>query len=306
MLTAANLRKQYTTVLAVDNVSLNVTRGAVVGVLGPNGAGKTTTIRMLLNIIQPDAGSVSIDGKLFDDAVRNKVGYLPEERGLYRKSKLLNTILYFASLKEIPAAEARKRASTWLERFNLLNYHDRKVEELSKGNQQKVQFIIAVLHDPQLLILDEPFSGLDPLNQVLLKDILLEQKQMGKAIIFSTHQMDQAERLCDSMYLINSGKVVLDGSLREVKNKFGKNAVQLEFEGDGSFLTTLPAVLRAQLYQNYAEILLKPDITPYDFLRTVSQKLDIRKFEIIQPSLNSIFLEVVGNKEPRAERELHS
>jgi ABC-2 type transport system ATP-binding protein len=300
MLAAANLRKQYTTVLAVDNVSLNVTRGAVVGVLGPNGAGKTTAIRMLLNIIQPDAGSVSIDGKPFDDGVRNLVGYLPEERGLYRKSKLLNTILYFASLKQIPAAEAKKRAYTWLERFNLLNYHDRKVEELSKGNQQKVQFIISVLHDPQLLILDEPFSGLDPLNQVLLKDILLEQKQMGKAIIFSTHQMDQAERLCDSMYLINAGKVVLDGSLREVKDKFGKNAVQLEFEGDGSFLTTLPAVLRAQRYQNYAEILLKPDISPYDFLRAVSQKLNIRKFEIVQPSLNSIFLEVVGNKEQSA------
>lgn len=294
MLVAANLRKQFTSVLAVDDVSLSVTRGTIVGVLGPNGAGKTTTIRMLLNIIQPDQGTVLFEGTAFDDTVRNRIGYLPEERGLYRKSKLLNTILYFASLKGIPSVEAKRRAYAWLERFNLLPYFDRKVEELSKGNQQKVQCIISILHDPQLVILDEPFSGLDPLNQILLKDVLLELKQQGKAIIFSTHQMDQAERLCDSLYLINAGKVVLEGGLQDVRSRYGKNAVQIEYEGDGTFLSDLPAVQKAQLYQNYAELLLRADISPYDFLRMISQRLNIRKYEMVQPSLNAIFLEIVG------------
>src|ERR1041385_1049620 len=226
MLNASHLRKQYATVLAVDDVSLSVERGKILGLLGPNGAGKTTTIRMILNIIQPDAGSITFEGRPFDESMRNRIGYLPEERGLYRKNKLLNTIVYFASLRGIETDEAKRRAYDWLKRFDLLSYYDRKVEELSKGNQQKVQFIISILHNPQLVILDEPFSGLDPINQILLKDILLELKQQGKAVIFSTHQMDQAEKLCDTICLINRGNVVLEGELREVKQRFGKNSVQ--------------------------------------------------------------------------------
>ena len=302
MLSASHLRKQFAHVLAVDDVSLSTSPGKILGVLGPNGAGKTTTIRMLLNIYQPDSGTVAFDGKPFDEAVRNRIGYLPEERGLYRKSKLLHTILYFAKLKGIPAPEAKKRAYVWLERFNLLSYYERKVEELSKGNQQKVQFIISILHDPEYVILDEPFSGLDPLNQILLKDILLELKHQGKSIIFSTHQMDQAERLCDAICLINAGRVVLEGEVQEVRRRYGKNAAVLEYEGDGSFLERLPAVKSAHVYENYAEVLLRDGHSPNELLPELAQRLVIRKFEIVQPSLNAIFLEIVGGKNP-AQKE---
>jgi ABC-2 type transport system ATP-binding protein len=294
MLSVSHLRKQYATVLAVDDVSLEVRRGEILGLIGPNGAGKTTTIRMILNVIQPDSGSITFDGKSFDENIRNMIGYLPEERGLYRKNKLLNTILYFATLKGIDVAEGKRRAYQWLQRFDLLSYHDRKVEELSKGNQQKVQFIISILHNPQLVVLDEPFSGLDPINQILLKDILLELKQQEKAVIFSTHQMEQAEKLSDEICLINRGKMVLDGSLKDVKQKFGKNSVHLEFDGSGAFLKELPFVRQATVYENYAELVLNDSVTSTEIIAALSPKLEIRKFEYIEPSLNSIFIEVVG------------
>lgn len=302
MLKAINLRKEFTNVLAVDNVSLEAQRGEILGLLGPNGAGKTTTIRMILNILQPDSGTITFDGKTFDEPIRNLLGYLPEERGLYRKNKLLNTILYFASLKGIDAAEGKRRAYKWLERFDLLNKYQSKIEELSKGNQQKVQFIISILHDPELVILDEPFSGLDPVNQILLKDILSELKQQGRAVIFSTHQMEQAEKLCDKICLINKGSVVLDGELSEVKSRYGKNSIHIEYDGDGSFLKDLPFIQQATVYQNYAELVLKNSISTKEILSVVSDKLDVRKFEYVEPSLNSIFIEVVGlpdkNEEP--------
>lgn len=298
MLNVSHLRKEFSTVVAVDDVSLQVKRGEVLGLLGPNGAGKTTTIRTILNIIQPDAGSITFDGKLFEGSIRNAIGYLPEERGLYRKNKLLNTILYFASLRGVEIAEAKRRAYEWLKRFDLLNYYERKVEELSKGNQQKVQFIISILHDPQLVILDEPFTGLDPINQILLKDILLELKQRGRAIIFSTHQMDQAERLCDNICLINKGRVVLEGSLVDVKNRYGKNTIHIEYEGDGTSLSSIPSVKAAHVYENFAELVLDGDCQPHEVLRDIASKLAIRKFETSQPSLNTIFLELVGGVRP--------
>ena len=197
---------------------------------------------MILDIIKPDTGSVTLDGKPFSEEMRNTVGYLPEERGLYRKSRLLNTIVYFASLKNMETAEAKRRAYIWLKRFDLLSAHDRRIEELSKGNQQKVQFIIAILHDPRLVILDEPFSGLDPLNQIILKDVLQELKAMGKAIIFSTHQMDQAEKLCDTICLINKGCVVLSGTVAGVKSRYGQNTIHIEYDGDGRTLSSHPSV----------------------------------------------------------------
>lgn len=294
MLSVAHLRKQYNTVLAVDDVSLSVKRGEILGLLGPNGAGKTTTIRMVLNIIQPDAGLITYDGHLFNDDVRNLIGYLPEERGLYRKNRLLNTILYFASLKLIDADEARRRAYAWLERFELLKYHDRKLEELSRGNQQKVQFIISILHDPALVILDEPFSGLDPLNQNLMKDILSELKHQGKAIIFSTHQMDHAEKLCDAICLINEGKVILEGKVEEIKRRYGKNTIQMIYDGDGTFLSSLPSVKAAYIYENYAELVLDTDHHQNKLLTAIASRLDVRKYENVEPSLNAIFLELVG------------
>ncbi|HEX9614362.1 MAG TPA: ATP-binding cassette domain-containing protein [Bacteroidota bacterium] len=300
MLKVTNLRKEFDTVVAVDGVSLEVHRGELFGLLGPNGAGKTTTIRTVLNIIKPDRGEISFDGQPFSPATWNIIGYLPEERGLYRKSKIINTILYFAALKGVKSDEAKARAQRWLVRFGLQDRANDKVEELSKGNQQKIQLITSLLHNPQLLILDEPFAGLDPVNQVLLKDVLMELRQQNIAIIFSTHQMEQVEKLCDNICLINKGKPVLEGPLRQIKKNYGTNSVHLEFEGDGGFLRTMPAVKRADVYQNYAEIELIDPARSAELLRSLDGKLQLRKFEVVEPSLHSIFINVVG---PSAERE---
>jgi ABC-2 type transport system ATP-binding protein len=294
MLSVANLRKTYDTVVAVDGVSFEAQRGELFGLLGPNGAGKTTTIRTVLNIIAPDSGTISFDGKPFSPEMWNIIGYLPEERGLYRKSKILSTIVYFAALKGIAERDAKPIAYQWLDRFGLKESAHRKVEELSKGNQQKVQLIISILHNPKLLILDEPFAGFDPVNQILLKDILLELRQQNVAIVFSTHQMEQVEKMCDNICLINKGKPVLSGSLRDIKNKYGKNSLRIEYEGDGEFLKKSPLVKRADVYQNYAELELTDIHKSRELLSRLGDKLDLRKFEIVEPSLNSIFIDVVG------------
>lgn len=297
MLSAKNLRKEFATVLAVDDISLDVHRGGIFGLIGPNGAGKSTTIRMLLNITAPDAGTVLYDGQPFSQAIQNSIGYLPEERGLYRKNKLLDTMLYFAGLRGIETAEAKKRAKEWLGRFDLLSYADRKIEELSKGNQQKIQFVIAILHDPAIVVLDEPFSGLDPVNQIVVKEIFQNLKQQNKAIIFSTHQMETAEKLCDEICLIDHGKIVVEGTLKNVKNQFGLNSLQLDFNGDGSFLKSHPAVKTATVYENYAELVLNDSAGSKDILPALIERLDVRRFEFVEPSLNSIFLSVVGAEE---------
>jgi ABC-2 type transport system ATP-binding protein len=297
MLKVSNLRKEYDTVVAVDGISLEVRRGELFGLLGPNGAGKTTTIRTVLNIIQPDSGDITFNGKQFTNEMWNIIGYLPEERGLYRKSKIINAILYFASLKGMSAKQAKPLAYYWLERFGLKNEWHRKIEELSKGNQQKIQLIISVLHNPELLILDEPFAGLDPVNQVLLKDILLELRQKNIAIVFSTHQMEQVEKMCDNICLINKGKQVLSGELREIKKQYGTNSVHLEFDGDGNFLKDYGFVRLANIYQNYAELELTDISKSAELLASINGKLALRKFEIVEPSLNSIFINVVGGPE---------
>lgn len=295
MLTVSNLRKDFTTIRAVDGVSLTVQRGHIFGLLGRNGAGKTTTIRCVLNILRPDAGEILYDGKPFSPRVRNTLGYLPEERGLYKKSRLLDTILYFAELRGMQRATAKAESYRWLKRFDLLSHQDRRIEELSKGNQQKVQFISAIIHDPQLVVLDEPFSGLDPVNQIIFKDIFLELKQRGKAVIFSTHQMDQAEKLSDEICLIDHGKVVLHGSVREVKERYGSNSAYLEFDGDGAFLRTLAGVKAVLLYENAAELQFSDGIRAQDLLPSIIARVELRKFELHQPSLQSIFLQTVGN-----------
>jgi ABC-2 type transport system ATP-binding protein len=303
MLKVEHIRKEYSTVVAVDDVSLSVNRGEIFGLIGPNGAGKTTTIRTILNVIKADSGSILFDGFPFNEVIQNKIGYLPEERGLYRKNKLLNTIIYFATLKGIPALEAKRRAVEWLKRFELLTYADKKVEELSKGNQQKIQFIIAIIHDPTLVILDEPFSGLDPVNQIVLKDIFMDMKQKGKAIIFSTHMMEQAEKLSDKICLINKGKVVIDGDLHEVKSRFGKNTVHVEFDGDGSILKSNERISKLLLYENTAEFEITDHLSNQILMADLFQKLKIKKYELVEPSLHSIFLELVGNdKQKQSER----
>jgi ABC-2 type transport system ATP-binding protein len=303
MLKAEHLRKQFATVLAVDDVSLEVKSGSIFGLIGPNGAGKSTTIRMLLNIIKPDSGTITYNGQPFSDSVRNQIGYLPEERGLYKKNGLLDTIIYFSTLRGISAAESKRKGMDWLERFNLQMYAKRKVEELSKGNQQKAQFITTILHNPDLVILDEPFSGLDPVNQIVMKDIFNELKQQGKAIIFSTHQMESAEKLCDELCLINRGKIVLEGTVKQAKQRFGTNSLHLEYDGDGKFLSSLPFVKKATIYENYAELSLNGDVSAKEILAAVLPKIELRKFEFVEPSLNSIFLDVVGSSVEEMENE---
>lgn len=303
MLTTTNLRKVFSATVAVDNVSLAVERGQVLGLIGPNGAGKTTTIRLILNIIRPDGGTILFDGIPFSKSIANRTGYLPEERGLYRKSKLINTLVYFGTLKGMLPTEARRTALKWLDRFELSQYADRKTEELSKGNQQKVQFVAAIMHDPELVVLDEPFSGLDPVNQILLKEILMELRQQGKAIIFSTHVMEQAERLCERITLINKGKVVVDGALVDLKKRYGRNTVRIEFDGDGSFLSTLSGVRRSLVYENYAELDMGDGVGTAELLRIVAQRLSIRKYELVEPSLHSIFLDKVGGEAEGAEAQ---
>jgi ABC-2 type transport system ATP-binding protein len=294
MLDVQALRKQFHSTVAVDAVSFTVSRGEIFGLLGPNGAGKTTTIRMILKILEADSGTVTYDGKPFSDETRNTVGYLPEERGLYKKSKLIDTVLYLAELRGLSRPAARREALRWFERMGLGGQELRRTEELSKGNQQKVQFICSIIHDPELVVLDEPFSGLDPVNQILLKDVLQELKQRQKAVIFSTHQMDQAERLSDTLCLINRGKVVLGGTVRDVKKRYGKNSVHLEFDGDGAFMRDLPGVHRALLYQRSAELELAGDTQLRDILALVNHRVELRKAELLEPSLNSIFINTVG------------
>jgi len=279
---------------AVDGVSLEVPRGLIFGLLGPNGAGKTTTIRMVMDIIRPDSGEIRVLGRPPGDGVKDKVGYLPEERGLYRKMKVIEMLEFQGSLRGASPADARKEAARWLERLELGAWGDKKVEELSKGMQQKVQFVAAVLGTPEMLILDEPFSGMDPVNQNLFKDVLLDLHRSGLTIVFSTHQMDTAERLCREIALINRGRVVLSGPLQQVKERFGTNTVLLEFEGEGGFLKTLPGVERVDEYGGYQEIRLRTGADPQTVLAAAIGKLRIRRFEVVAPTLHNIFIEQVG------------
>ncbi|MEN3038352.1 MAG: ATP-binding cassette domain-containing protein [Candidatus Kryptonium sp.] len=294
MLKVENLKKAFSNVVAVDGVSFEVKRGEIFGLLGPNGAGKTTTIRMILDIIKPDYGKIMFDGAEINDKIKSKIGYLPEERGLYRKTKVLETILYFAELKGVEKRVAFEKAKYWLKRFDLIDRANSKIEELSKGNQQKVQIIISILHDPEIVILDEPFAGLDPVNQELLKQVLLELKDKNKVIIFSTHQMDQVEKLCDSICLINKGKLLLFGPLAEVKSKFGRNTIHIEFEGNGEVLKNINGIKKVNLYSNYAEITLRENVEPIDILRELIGVVNLKKFEIKEPSLYSIFIDAVS------------
>jgi len=293
MLIVENLRKEYKNLVAVDNISFKVEEGRIFGILGPNGAGKTTTIRTVLNIIKPDSGKISFNGKPITNKFFNTMGYLPEERGLYKKSKVIDVILYFAGLKQMPRKKALLEAKSWLEKLEIGQYYDKKVEELSKGNQQKIQFIISVIHNPALLILDKPFTGFDPISQNLIKEMILSFVTSGKIIILSTHQMETAERLCSDILLINEGKEVYKGTLNNLKRNFGINTVKIEFEGDGGFISSLPVVKNVDRYSNYAEVHLNDDVNPSDFLKMIVNKIDIKNFSVLEPTLNKIFIDVI-------------
>jgi len=294
------VRKAFAGHVAVRDLSLDIPRGSVFGLLGPNGAGKTTTLRMVMNVFAPDAGRIDILGRPADLASRDRIGYMPEERGLYPRMALAEQLLFLATLKGTPKREAAPRLSGWLERLGLAAWGKRRVNELSKGMQQKAQFIATVLHEPEVLILDEPMSGLDPVGTDLMREVLLEQKRKGTTLVLSSHQMDTVERLCDRVALLNRGEKLLDGSVPEVKARHGRNALVLSFDGDGRFLASLPGVLRLADFGRYVEIRLADGADPQAILKEAAARLRLSRFEIVEPSLHDIFVERVTGHEQGA------
>ncbi len=293
MLEVNNLVKEFQKTTAVDNISFKVEPGKIFGLLGPNGAGKTTILRTVLNIIKPTSGKVLFNDQLITADFLNRVGYLPEERGLYRKSKVIDVILYFAELKNMSRTEGVKQADSWLKRLDIFHYRNNKIEELSKGNQQKIQFIMSVIHNPQLLIFDEPFTGFDPINQQKIRELIFSFVSEGKIIILSTHQMETAEKLCTDIFLLNKGKEVTSGKLSHIKKEFGGNHVEIKFNGDVSFLSSMAEVITIDTYNNYAEVHLKDIVEPSDFLKKITDKIDISHFSVIEPTLNRIFIDLI-------------
>ncbi len=285
----------------VKDLSLTIRQGALFGLLGPNGAGKTTTLRMMMRILIPDEGRIEILGQPLSDRSQDLIGYLPEERGLYPRMEVLQVLVFLGALKGLPEAEAERRARQWLERLGLSEWARRKVNDLSKGMQQKAQFIAAALHQPSLMILDEPFTGLDPVNATLLKDIMLELRSHGVTLILSTHRMEQVEMMCDSICLIHQGRNVLSGELRAIKRAYGKNVLRIEYEGEDGFLH-LPALIeKVNHYGGVAEIKLCPQADPQEILRAaVARGVRITRFELMEPPLNEIFIEKVSASDAQA------
>jgi ABC-2 type transport system ATP-binding protein len=291
----AAVTKAYENKVAVRSLSLSIEAGQMFGLLGPNGAGKTSSIRMMMGITIPDSGRISLFEKQFERKSLERVGYLPEERGLYKKMKVLDQLAFFGQLHGLAAEEARKRAAAWATRMEIADALHKKTEELSKGMQQKIQFIATLLHDPELIVMDEPFSGLDPVNAVLVEKTLLELKEQGKAILFSTHRMDQVEKLCDSICLINNGEAVLAGNLREIKARYERNHLIVEFEGSSAFLNS-SEIAEARNFSGHAEIKLKPHGDAQKVLHEAAAAATIYRFELVEPSLEEIFIETVGGK----------
>ena len=288
------ISKTYDTKVAVDALSLQIEAGKMFGLLGPNGAGKTSTIRMMIGITMPDSGTVTLFGQPFSRKNLTRVGYLPEERGLYKKMKVIDQLVFLGQLHGLDATQANSRAREWCERLQILDAIELKTEELSKGMQQKIQFISTLLHEPALIIMDEPFSGLDPVNTQLLQETLLELKNAGKAILFSTHRMDQVEKLCDSICLVDGGNAVLSGGMRELKSRYPRNHVVIDFEGDNSFVNH-PAVgvqsLRRTCRNSTARRRGRTGPAAGGL-----QNAKIYKFELMEPSLEEIFIQTVGRR----------
>ncbi len=292
-----NISKRFGNFYAVQNLSLKIPQGTIYGLLGPNGAGKTTTIRMIMNIIIPDEGRIRVLERTMGEDMKQRIGYLPEDRGLYPKMKVGDILEFLGEIKGVPINAMPGKIDYWLDKFELRGWKTKKVDELSKGMQQKIQFIVTIIHDPELIILDEPFAGLDPVNTKLIKDIMLELKDQGKTVIFSTHRMEQVEMICDNICLINKARMVLEGNLAGIKKQYGKNTVVLEYEGDIGFLRTRPEVEKIDDYGRSAEIRLKEKADAQDILAALVGKVRIGKFEIQEPSLNTIFIEKVGRSE---------
>jgi len=282
----SHISKSFDGQAVVSDLSFDIRAGEVFGLLGPNGAGKTTVIRMLLDIIRPDSGRIMVLNRSLRE-VKDSIGYLPEERGLYRKLTVMDTLMYFGSLKN---NQSEERTLALLEKMGLLSYRDKKISELSKGMQQKIQIIAAIIHDPDLIILDEPFTGLDPVNMKLVQDLILELKSEGKTILISTHMMDKVERMCDRIFMIHRGNGVLHGSIGEIKSRYGKNTIFLEFDGE---LKRMPGVKKVNNAGNYAELILESGVDAQAVLKSIVDEVRVNKFEISAPSLNEIFIEVV-------------
>ena len=291
------IRKSYNGLVAVDDLSVSISAGQIFGLLGPNGAGKTSTIRMMIGITEPDAGAVRIFGApITRDALRH-VGYLPEERGLYRRMTVRANLEFLGQLTGLSTTISDQRMEAWAARLEISDWLERRVEELSKGMQQKIQFVAALIHDPELIVMDEPFAGLDPVNAIQLRDVLLSLKALGKSILFSTHRMDQIEKLCDSICLIDRGKAVLTGSLSEIKAGYGRRFVQIDYDGDGAFLADNPAIESLNDYGNHAELQLKPGADSQALLRDAMAALRVRRFQVMEPSLEQIFIDRVTRRD---------
>jgi ABC-2 type transport system ATP-binding protein len=293
---SVDVTKRFGSFTAVSGLSLSIKSGEIYGLLGPNGAGKTTTIRMLMNILIPDEGYFQVLGQRMNQDLQKRIGYLPEERGIYVKMKIVDFLLFIARLKGVDTRTAKSKIHSWLEELGLIDWVGKKIEDLSKGMQQKIQFIATVLHEPDLIILDEPFSGLDPVNTNNLKDILIRLNHEGKTIIFSTHIMEQVEKLCEQICLINRGMKVVDGKLSEVKKKYGHNNVIISFEGQDKFLDRSDLIASRDLYGNYVELKLKDGADPQELLHEAIKFVRVKKFEVVEPTLNDIFIDLVGRK----------
>lgn len=290
-----NVSKHFGKATAVNQVSFGVEKGQIFGLLGPNGAGKTTTIRMINHILNPDTGHISILGEAVSPKSQERIGYLPEERGLYKKMKVFDQLMYLAQLKGLSQTAAKTAIEFWLDRFEASSWKKKEVSELSKGMSQKIQFIATVAHDPEIYIFDEPFSGLDPINSEMLKEVILGEKKRGKTILFSTHRMEQVEQMCDDICLFNQGKAVLQGNLQSIKQSFGNNTVLLDFIGDSEFLNQLEGVRINNRSTNFAEIRLLEGASPQHILEIAMKHAEIQRFEIVQPSLQDIFISTVND-----------
>ena len=289
-----NLEKSFGQVRAVNNLSVAVPAGSVYGFLGPNGAGKTTTLRMIMDIIHPDSGQIRIFGDSSLEQAKTRIGYMPEERGLYRKMTVAKVLSFFGAIKGLTGNKLSDRVSSWLQRVKLTAWASKKVEELSRGMHQKLQFAVTAINEPDLLILDEPFAGLDPLNTDLLKAIMREMRNEGKTIIFSTHVMHEAEKLCDSILLINKGRAILDDSLANIKSRRSSNIVSAELEGDTDFIEKLPIVRAVESDGNNFEITLSDSADTQQLLKALVERLQVQRFEVKVPSLHEIFVDLVG------------
>ena len=278
---------------AVDNLSLSVPRGAMFGLLGPNGAGKTTTIRMIMNITAPDTGEIQILGRPMDRETQNRIGYLPEERGLYRKMKVIDHLYFLAAIKEVSRDEARRRIEDWLDKMELRPWLNKKVDELSKGMQQKIQFIATIVHDPDILILDEPFSGLDPINVALMRDFFVEFRQRGKTIIFCTHVLEQAEKLCDEICLMARSRKILEGSMKELKRRYSQDLLRISVDASLSDVQALPGVASAKALNGTFVVGLQPGADRREFLRRALERYRIDAFSQKEPELEEIYLDAV-------------